>query len=115
MSREPEERSPARFEVHIVETQESFECARDQEILKAMVQLGRRGIPSGCHGGGCGVCKIKVLEGQVRAQMMSRDHVTQEEESAGYVLACRAAPLTPLKIEVVGSMNKVIARRYGFI
>lgn len=104
-----------RYAVHILGANETFLCRAGEEILKAMVQLGCRGIPSGCHGGGCGVCKVKVIEGRVQAQHMSRDKVSVEEERQGYVLACKAMPLSPLRIEVVGQMKKSIERRYGFV
>lgn len=96
------------------ETGESYVCASDRSLLKAMVALGRRGIPSGCHGGGCGVCKIRILEGSVRCEPMSRSHVSVEEEAAGYALACRAYPLSDVELEVVGGMRKGLMRHYGF-
>lgn len=100
-----------RFPVIIEGVDEALSCPADQEILNAMVQLGRRGIPIGCHGGGCGVCKVRILEGGVRTQKMSRDHVSLEEEKAGYVLACKAIPTSPLKLQVVGGMKKGVFGR----
>ncbi|BBD79560.1 iron-sulfur binding electron transfer protein [Aerosticca soli] len=97
------------------ETGESYACAGDRSLLKAMVALGRRGIPSGCHGGGCGVCKIRVLEGSVRCEAMSRSHVSVEEQATGYALACRAYPLSDVVLEVVGGMRKGLTRRYGLL
>ncbi|MEP4189763.1 MAG: 2Fe-2S iron-sulfur cluster-binding protein, partial [Sneathiella sp.] len=84
--------------------------------LKAMEALGRRGIPSGCHGGGCGVCKVRVLSGRYHTDTMSREHVSAEEEKEGIVLACRTYPQTDITVSVIGKLNKAVTRKkYGFI
>lgn len=46
-------------------------------------------IQVGCRGGGCGVCRVEVLDGEYEAKRMSRRFVTEEEAAAGYALACR--------------------------
>ena len=80
-----------------------------------MVSIGVRGIPSGCHGGGCGVCKIKVISGCVETGNMSREKVSLEEECQGVCLACRARPLSDLLIEPLEKLEKPIMRKYGFM
>ena len=45
---------------------QSFDCEAAQSVLKAMEQNGMRCVPVGCRGGGCGFCKVKVLEGPLR-------------------------------------------------
>ena len=79
-----------RYEVHIENTREAYRCAADRTLLGGMEALARKGIPVGCRGGGCGVCKVRIESGSVRAEKMSREHVTVEEQAQGYVLACRA-------------------------
>ena len=32
----------------------SYTCAPTESLLEGMQRLGRRGIPVGCRGGGCG-------------------------------------------------------------
>ena len=103
-----------RFTITIEGHGVSYNCPEDENILRAMVDLGKRGIPSGCHGGGCGICKVRILSGKVRTKRMSRDHVSEEEERDGYVLACKAFPLSPLRIEVI-KLTKAMGRRYGFV
>lgn len=86
---------------------EGFRCAVDESLLQGMLRLGRRGIPVGCVNGGCGVCKVRILAGEVRPLgPMSRAHVSAEEQAAGYALACRVAPLTAVRLEVVGKLEK---------
>jgi len=96
--------------IRIDDTGERYHCAESRSLLKAMVQLGRRGIPSGCQGGGCGVCKVRVLSGEVVTQAMSRAHVSADEERQGYALACRAYPRSDLSLKVVGKMHKAATR-----
>ena len=86
----------ARHQVTIAETEEYFDCDEQQAVLNAMVALGRKGIPSGCHGGGCGICKIKIVRGGFRAKVMSREHISEQEEQNGIVLACRTYPCTDI-------------------
>ena len=41
-------------QVTIVETGEVYRCREDETLLAGMERLGKRGIPVGCRGGGCG-------------------------------------------------------------
>jgi len=76
-----------------------------------MLKLGRKGIPAGCINGGCGVCKVRILEGNVRVLgPISRKHVSEEEEQQGYVLACRVAPVGSVRLEVCQKLNKPFSR-----
>jgi ferredoxin len=102
--------APEAFDVHIEDTGEDYRCPGDRDLLRSMERLGRKGIPAGCRGGGCGVCKVHILEGSVRSKKMSRAHVTPEEQAAGYVLACRSFPLTDVRLAVVGKMRKSVCR-----
>ena len=45
-----------KFLVHIENSAETYLCASDQDLLRGMEALGRRGIPVGCRGGGCSFC-----------------------------------------------------------
>jgi 3-phenylpropionate/trans-cinnamate dioxygenase ferredoxin reductase subunit len=99
--------------VLVEQTGESFECARNESLLQGMLRLGRRGIPVGCVNGGCGVCKVRIVEGEVRQiGPISRAHVSVEEEAAGYTLACRVAPVTAVRLQVAGKLEKPF--RKGF-
>ncbi len=111
-----------RFEVTILDTKEVFLCNENQHLLKGMTSLGKRGIPSGCHGGGCGVCKVKITEGEVETLVMSRAYISEEEEKEGISLACRTFPRSTISLEVVGKLSKNILRssatppkKYGFV
>ena len=82
----------ATFTVSLQDSEERFACDANASVLAGMARLGRRGIPCGCRGGGCGVCKVTVLSGQYQARAMSRAHISEAEQQAGTVLACWLVP-----------------------
>jgi 3-phenylpropionate/trans-cinnamate dioxygenase ferredoxin reductase subunit len=99
--------------VHVAQTGETFPCAHDESLLQGMLRLGRKGIPVGCVNGGCGVCKVHIMEGRIKSLgPVSRAHVSVEEEAAGFTLACRVAPVTAVRLEVTGKFEKPF--RQGF-
>lgn len=101
------------FEVRIENTGEFFRCTNEQNVLKAMEQLCRKGIPVGCRNGGCGVCKVHVKAGRYTAQKMSRSCVTAEEEAQGIALACRIYPASDMQVNVVGKMVRAVTAGEG--
>lgn len=94
------------FQVTIEDTGEVYRCSENESLLSGMERLGKRGIPVGCRGGGCGVCKVRIVQGEYQKRSMSRDHITREEEGAGVVLACRVRPLSDIRLGVLGCMKK---------
>lgn len=93
------------YSVSIVGTTDSFYCSAHQTVLQGAQNANAHqplliNIPTGCQGGGCGVCRIKVWEGKYEALKMSRKHVSEEERAAGIALACRVYPKTDLIVEV---------------
>lgn len=99
------------FDIHIGNTLETYHCAGDQTLLAGMEALARKGIPVGCRGGGCGVCKVRIESGTVHTLKMSRSHVSVEEQAAGFVLACRAYPNSDLQLRAVGKLARCVERR----
>ena len=100
----------AYYTITIEETGESYRCLDERSVLQGMEALGKRGIPVGCRQGGCGVCKVQVLEGQYSKRVMSRAHVSEDEEAAGCVLSCRIKPTSDLRVSVIGKMKKTVCR-----
>ena len=93
--------------IQVALTDETYPCASSESLLRGMLRLGKRGIPAGCVSGGCGVCKVRIVEGEVsQLGPISRAHVSIEEEQAGYTLACRVAPASAVRLEVVGHLHK---------
>lgn len=91
--------------ITLLDTQETFRCSDTRTVLQGMECLGKRGIPVGCRGGGCGVCKVAIVSGTFEAEEMSRDHVSLEDQAAGRVLACRVKPTSDLTLRVLGAFR----------
>ena len=82
-------------------------AGNNQNVLLAMERLGRQGIPVGCRGGGCGICRVQVLgEGRYRTMKMSRAQVTAADEAKGICLACKLIPESDLEIRALGLLRK---------
>lgn len=96
--------------VLIEDTGETYPCREDRSLLEGMESLRRKGIPVGCRNGGCGVCKVQVLEGTYVSRVMSRDHVSAEDEAEGRVLACRVKPTSDIRLSVIGKLRKSVRR-----
>lgn len=95
---------PTAFQVTVDQVAVSFPCRADESLLAAAHRLGHKGIPVGCRSGGCGVCKVAVLSGSYRVAAMSRDHISESEQAAGHVLACRIFPHSDLHVQVLGKL-----------
>ena len=98
------------YTVTIAETGETYRCGEQENLLVGMERLGKKGIPVGCRGGGCGVCKVEITAGTYAKRVMSREYVSVEEEQAGKVLACRVLPTSDIHLRVIGKMQKNVCR-----
>ena len=95
------------YRITIVDSDENFPCKADQNVLRAMEKLGRKGIPVGCRGGGCGICRVQVLDnGHYRTLKMSRAQISVEDEASGLCLACKLIPESDLRIQALGLLRK---------
>ena len=96
-----------KFIIHIEDSNEEFTCSSERNVLKAMEQLGRKGIPVGCRGGGCGVCRVQVVgDSHYRTGKMSREQVPVEDEEKRICLACKLFPEADLRLKVLGKWQK---------
>ena len=80
----------------------NFPCPESSRVLFAMEKQGLSYIPVGCRGGGCGTCRVIVTQGRYRTRKMSRVHVSEGQERAGYALACRLIPESDLLLRLAG-------------
>ena len=70
-----------------------FPCAGDETIFAAMLRNRQGPVSYGCSGGGCGVCRMRIVSGPYEAiKNMSRAHVIEEEQQRGVVLLCCVQP-----------------------
>lgn len=79
----------------------AYASHQGQSVLDAMV--GRPStIAVGCRSGGCGVCRVQVLNGDFERGVMSAEQISAECRSKGIVLACRIYPASDLHLRPVG-------------
>lgn len=85
----------------LIEVRETarFYCNPEDRVLIAMERGGHNGIGIGCRGGGCGICRVRVVSGDYVTGKMSRSRITEQDEAAGLVLACRLYPRSNLILE----------------
>lgn len=75
--------------LQIAETGAALDVRANETILAALERQGYRPDFS-CRAGACGVCKLRVLSGQVNPV---GDALSAAERRAGYVLSCVAKPV----------------------
>jgi ferredoxin len=76
-------------------------AARPEETLLAALSRAGLGYRIGCRRGGCGVCKLHLLLGEVCYERAIADSVLSDEERIeGICLSCRAVPITNVVIEL---------------
>jgi ferredoxin len=91
-----------------VEGSGSADCGAGERVLVALERAQGFGrlknmpcrLPVGCRRGGCGICRARVIEGDYRRDVMSRAHVTSDDEADGVVLACAIYPLGDLTLRL---------------
>lgn len=107
------------YQIKVVGQEKIYEITSKEHILDSLSKKGLSLVAKGaCHGGGCGVCKIKILKGEVKTISMSKKYITDEERKDGYVLACRAFAKSDLEFEFIGKPQcKKIneTKKYGFV
>ncbi|RTE65499.1 ferredoxin [Amphritea opalescens] len=86
-------------QIKVVNRQLSFSCSEDQALLMGMERCNAGAINVGCRGGGCGVCKIRILSGEYEVKRMSQVHCSADQLQQGFALACRVFPRSDLEIE----------------
>ncbi len=75
-------------------------AATEETLLRAMARAGLR-YRVGCKRGGCGICKIQLLAGEVRYERPIATSVLSDDERVeGICLSCRAVPLTNVVVEL---------------
>ncbi len=101
---------PTFVTVSITNSGETCRCRTDESLLEGLRRTGKRGVPVGCRGGGCSVCKVEIASGRyVQFRPMSREYVSDDDVAEGRVLGCCIRPHTALEITAIGKMGKRLA------
>ncbi len=113
------------FSIVIDGIEDRFECGEEQNVLAAMEKLGRKGIPVGCRGGGCGICRVQVLNPdglkpneltkQYRTLKMSKAQVSDDDAKDGIALACKLIPQADLHLMPLGALKKCLSAPARFL
>jgi CDP-4-dehydro-6-deoxyglucose reductase len=75
-------------------------AAEAETLLRAMSRAGLQ-YRVGCKRGGCGICKVQLVLGEVTYERPIAGNVlTDDERVEGICLSCRAVPLTNIVIEL---------------
>jgi ferredoxin len=77
-----------------------LESFRVQRLLRASLKSTTE-IPYACKVGGCGVCKIKVRQGEYQLETYSAKVLPNEELSQNITLACKTYLKSDSKIEIL--------------
>jgi CDP-4-dehydro-6-deoxyglucose reductase, E3 len=86
------------FTVTVQPSGASFSVERDEAILQAAIRQGV-GLPYGCQDGACGSCKCRMIAGRVIHGAHQQKALSTQEEAAGLILPCQAAPQTDIVLE----------------
>ena len=78
---------------------EALPCPQGETVLGAIVRSGAR-VFFGCTGGGCGVCRMRLISGQLDYGRYSTAVLSEAERREGFFLACQAKPLSDLAIQL---------------
>ncbi len=96
-----------------------IECNEKTFLLSAALRDGIP-IPYSCRVGGCGTCKVQLLEGKVKEFTDKTYLLSQEELRANYILSCQCQPRSDVRFRVDGldlsaeaqaSVHKLVTRQ----
>ena len=85
------------LQIRIMPFDHSIECKPDQTLLAAILEQGRY-LRYGCKNGGCGSCKVRLLDGVIEQGGSSLALSTREREE-GFALLCSAVPLSDCTLD----------------
>lgn len=90
-----------RYRIAIAGEGESYRCDPGDNLYICFEKRGLARLPKGCRNGGCGRCRIAVVSGRYTTKVMSREHVSLEDQQNGIVLACRVWPAGDLTVRLI--------------
>ena len=95
-------------QVTVLPSKHDFLLEGHDTILEAAM---RSGIPLdyGCSGGNCGLCKARVLSGEVRKTRQHDFVISEAEKNQGYILLCSNTAVSDVVLEapVAGSVRDI--------
>jgi ferredoxin len=88
-----------RYQITVEDTGSGFLCAEDEAVLRAMFRVRHGPIAHGCCGGGCGICRMRIVSGDwALFKPMSRAHISEADLRQGIALLCCVQPRSDMII-----------------
>ncbi len=101
-------------EVTVLPDEVRITAAEGETVLAALGRAGLR-YRIGCRRGGCGICKLQLVGGEVRYDRpVSESVLSDDERVEGVCLSCRAVPITNVLIELQEGDRLRRVLPYGF-
>lgn len=85
-----------------------IDVAPGETLLLAALRQGIE-FPHRCRVGGCGTCRCRLAEGQVRERTQTAYLLSEEEIRRGFILACQSVPAGDVSVEV--ALGAAVPRR----
>jgi CDP-4-dehydro-6-deoxyglucose reductase, E3 len=85
--------------VRVVNSSSDFEVARDQSVLDAALRASWS-LPHSCKGGNCGLCKARLLRGEIDYPNGRPLGLSDAEIDSGFILLCQAQARSDLDLEL---------------
>lgn len=90
------------YTITLLPMREVLPWAPGETVLGAILRAGAR-VFFGCTGGGCGVCKMRLISGRLDYGRYSVAVLSEAEKQAGFFLSCQARPLSDLTIQLAAA------------
>lgn len=91
-----------KYKIFITNKNLEYTCKENQNLLESLEATHKAHFMVGCRQGGCGFCRIKILSGTYTIGLMSREHISAEDQKSGITLACRTFPTSDVILEFIG-------------
>ena len=85
-------------QVYLAGRDNSFAAGADEPVLEAGLRQHLT-LPFGCKSGGCGSCRVRLLQGEVQHRLPP-PALSQAELDAGYILMCLAEARSDLVLDL---------------
>ena len=94
--------SARNHQLHFVDSGTHFLASEGESVINAVRRANPHHPMLGCRGGGCGICRVRVLAGSYSCGLMSKEYVQDNQRTQGIALACRLYPHSDLELIYLG-------------
>lgn len=87
-----------------------FLCDSDDTLLHAALRNGL-GMPYECSSGGCGTCRVQLVEGELSDLWPQAPGLPQRARERGFHLACQSRPRSDCTVHVRSALSPEVSPR----